>query len=507
MPEPEQPALSEREAAEFLGITVGRLRRLRKQGAIPAISQGWNRYRYHLKDLMAYAESAAAATEISPKTNNSAAPIEDAPPADAIRDLKSAFTDMCPPEPEKSTEPSASDEDDSAPIVRMVNAILVSTIESGASELRIEPDRRSVRIRIKIDGIWHEMMAFPKHIQTPILNRFQVMANQNPYRFHPQVGTVWIKHGDKDYNLRVTAVMTAYGRTLSISIYQSQWNKGCSSLGLYPSNQVILEDRCLLPGLLIFVSPIGGGATTTAYSFLNLANGTDRNIIAFEDAQTYFMFGIQQVYANPRTSHMLPEILPFLLRQSPDLLFVGDIDAPEAAESALNAAEQGISVWATMHARNAVSALLRLKAMGIAPERIGYTVHTVCAQHLVRCICPDCKTEETITDPKILDFLYRLHDEKPEAQTLYDGAGCDACRQKGFKGLLGSFEVLRMTEEFAAHFSQNQPVSALYDTARRDGFLPIGEDAGRKAVDGVVAWREVVRVRVVSGYGYSGVVA
>jgi excisionase family DNA binding protein len=489
---PPAETLSARDAADFLGVTASRLERLRREGKIPAARDGWFSHRYNREELMAYAERVAG---VSPPATE---PGGGQPDGGAPPDPKPAIDHLVNKVPRDDPFPQTDEPDslDSAPAVVMVNAILVSALDAGASEIHMEPQRRNTTFRIRVDGLLQEMMATPRHIERPLFNRVKVMASLNPVAAGPQTGLIPVRHGENDFDLRVSCVPTERGEKIVARVYaKSRPYSGLKKLGFSPPDQAVVEESVLQSGLFLMVGPPASGTTTTAYSLLNKANNLQWNTATFEHERTYRLDGLTQVYADARRGRTLRETLPVLLDQNPDTLFLGDIDDPESAALALDAAEQGVRVWATLHAPDAVRGLLRLKHLGVAPERIVGSVNAVCAQRLVRRLCENCKTGYEAEKRDLRPYLDPVKDDLPDAFFLYRSAGCDACKQTGYRGQVGVFEVLQVTEEIRYLFLDGATPGKLLDAAvARGGMTQLLHDFGQKAYLGVTGLAEGYQV-------------
>ncbi|GAB4457855.1 MAG: ATPase, T2SS/T4P/T4SS family [Armatimonadaceae bacterium] len=465
-------------------------------------------------DIKAGIDKAYPEAAMSPVGGGGPAPTQ----AQGMADLKAAITEMGPGR-DLESESSANDEEDAnkAPIVRMANAILVTAIESGASDIHIEPDRRNVRIRVRIDGVLQELMAVPKHIQAPLISRYKIMSDMNiAERRVPQDGRIPIKHGNKDYDMRVSCLPSLYGEKIVMRILdKGSVLIGLNKLGFYPSEQTVLEDLVAQPnGMFIVTGPTGSGKTTTLYSVLNMLNTIEKNIITVEDPIEYQLSGITQVGVNRKAGLTFATALRSFLRQDPDIIMVGEMRDLETADIGIEAALTGHLVLSTLHTNDAPSATTRLIDMGVEPFLVSATVIGILAQRLARRICFECKEPYEVPVSELLRFGFNLEDESLRVKfpkladvqslddmiTLYKGRGCDVCRGKGFKGRLGCFELLRMNAEIAELVVRRAPIADLKDAAKRNGMMEMKEDGLRKILDGVTTPEEVRRVVFTAGY-------
>jgi type IV pilus assembly protein PilB len=388
-------------------------------------------------------------------------------PGAAMTNLASIVSEMGPAR-DVDADGGGSDENaaNEAPIVRMANAILVTAIENGASDIHIEPDRRNVRIRVRVDGVLQELMAVPKHIQAPLISRYKIMSDMNiAERRVPQDGRIPIKHGNKDYDMRVSCLPSLYGEKIVMRILdKGSVLIGLNKLGFFSSDQVVLEELVAQPnGMFIVTGPTGSGKTTTLYSVLNKLNNIEKNIITVEDPIEYQLSGITQVGVNRKAGLTFSTALRAFLRQDPDIIMVGEMRDLETADIGIEAALTGHLVLSTLHTNDAPSATIRLIDMGVEPFLVSATIIGILAQRLARRNCSECKEQFEVPASELLRFGFNLEDEDmkrrfPELAninslddkiTLARGRGCEVCKGKGFKGRMGCFELLKMNAEIA----------------------------------------------------------
>lgn len=388
-----------------------------------------------------------------------------------------------------------------APIVRLANAIITNAIEQRASDIHIEPDKRNVRVRCRIDGVLQEIMNVPKFIQPALCSRYKIMADMNiAERRVPQDGRIPIKHGNKDYDMRVNCLPSLYGEKIVMRILdKSSTMIGLGSLGFYPEYQSVLEDMVSQPnGMFLVTGPTGSGKTTTLYSVLNKLNDIEKNIITAEDPIEYQLSGITQVGMNRKAGLTFATALRAYLRQDPDIIMVGEMRDLETAEIAIEAALTGHLVLSTLHTNDAPSATMRLADMGVEPFLISATVIGILAQRLTRKICVDCKEPYQVKATELTRFGYPVEDPDQEV-TLYRGRGCETCRGKGFKGREGVYELLKMNSEIAELVVRRAPLADIKEAAKANGMKELKEDGLRKILDGRTTPEEVRRVVFTAG--------
>jgi type IV pilus assembly protein PilB len=390
---------------------------------------------------------------------------------------------------------------DEAPIIRIVNTILMYAIRDGASDIHIEPQRKGVRVRYRIDGVLHEQMKVPQYVLNPLVSRIKIMADLNiAERRVPQDGRIHVKMQDKDFDLRVSTCPSQYGEKVVMRILdKSSVLIGLEKLGLYPETQEILEDICAQPnGMFLISGPTGSGKTTTLYSSLNVINSVEKNTMTVEDPVEYQLPGLTQVNVNRKAGLTFANSLRSFLRQDPDIIMIGETRDLETAEIAVQAALTGHLVLTTIHTNDAPSIATRLVDMGVEPFLIAASMVAGLAQRLTRKICPECKVEYKPQRELLLRFGF---DPKlnPDVK-FWRGAGCDACRQTGYKGRLGVYEMMRVNEELAEMIVRRAPLSEIKEAARANGMHTMQEDGFRKCRDGLTTIEEVMRVVFTAGH-------
>jgi type IV pilus assembly protein PilB len=424
--------------------------------------------------------------------------------SNGINDITKAITELGPSRGGDDDDKAGDDDGkESAPVVRMANAILSTAIDAGASDIHIEPDRRNVRIRCRIDGVLQEIMLVPKHIQAPLVSRYKIMADMNiAERRIPQDGRIPIKHNNKDYDMRVSCLPSLYGEKIVMRILdKGSVLIGLNKLGFSATVQSKLEELVSQPnGMFLVTGPTGSGKTTTLYSVLNKLNNIEKNIITVEDPIEYQLSGITQVGINKKAGLNFSTALRCFLRQDPDIIMVGEMRDLETAEIAIEAALTGHLVLSTLHTNDAPSATMRLADMGVEPFLISATVIGVLAQRLTRRICSECKEPYAAKAGDLARFGFQDAIENPEKEiTLYRGRGCEVCRGKGFKGRLGVYELLTMNSEIAELVVRRAPLQDIRDAAKANGMAEMKEDGLAKILAGVTTPDEVMRVVFTAG--------
>lgn len=384
---------------------------------------------------------------------------------------------------------------DEAPVVKLVNVILDQAIREGASDVHIEPHRNGLHVRYRIDGVLHDLMSPPKNLKAALVSRIKIVANLDiAERRKPQDGRIHLKVDGRDIDLRVSTLPTMFGEKVVMRILdQSNALISLNRLGMASHTQAQWEELASKPyGMILVTGPTGSGKTTTLYATLSKINSLDKNIITVEDPVEYQLPRINQVQVNPKAGLTFATGLRSILRQDPDVIMVGEIRDRETAEIAVQAALTGHLVLSTLHTNDAPSAFTRLIDMGIEPFLITSSVIGVLAQRLARTICSKCK--EAYRPPR--EAVRRLSEELADEEelVLYRGAGCDACRQTGYKGRTGVYELLVVTDRIRELVVRRASASEIREAARSEGFRTMRDDGIRKVLEGVTTIEEILRV-------------
>ena len=386
------------------------------------------------------------------------------------------------------------------PIIRVVNVLIQTAIKDRASDIHIEPDRKGVRVRYRVDGVLHEMMTIPKYVHAPLISRIKIMGDMNiAERRLPLDGRIHVRHESKDYDLRVSTLPTVFGEKAVMRILdQSSVLIGLNRLGMLPDIQADLESLIIQPnGMILSTGPTGSGKTTTQYAILNKINSPEKNIITIEDPVEYQLPGINQVTVNRKAGLTFATAMRHFVRQDPDVIMVGEIRDLETAEIAVQASLTGHLVLSTLHTNDAPSAVTRLVDMGVEPFLISASVIGVLAQRLARRICGNCK--EPYKPP--LEALARVGFRVPEGQetVFYRGRGCELCKHTGYHGRNGLFELMVMNEEIADLIVKRAPLSEVKEAALANGMKTLKLDGFQKVLDGMTTIEEVMRVIFTAG--------
>jgi type IV pilus assembly protein PilB len=385
------------------------------------------------------------------------------------------------------------EDSEDAPVIKLVTLIITQAVQSRASDIHIEPMMDRLRVRYRIDGNCYEMDCPPKRLQGSIIARIKIMASLDmSEKRRPQDGKIPMKLLGRNLDLRISTLPASHGESVVMRILdKASISFGLDQLGFHADDMKIFRNLIKKPnGVMLITGPTGSGKTTTLYSALNELNKPDRKIITVENPVEYTLAGINQVQVNVAAGMTFHKALRAMLRQAPNIILVGEIRDEETAHIAIEAALTGHLVFATLHTNDAPSALTRLIDMGIAPFLVASSVQAVQAQRLIRTICPDCKVAEPI-DPMKLKAV-GLRDEQFAGKSMYRGAGCVTCRNLGFKGRKGIYEIMVMNSRLREMCFQKATTDTLRDQARRDGMNTLLDDGLRKVLDGWTTLEEVL---------------
>jgi type IV pilus assembly protein PilB len=391
---------------------------------------------------------------------------------------------------------SAITESEEAPVIALVNLIILRAVKEKASDIHIEPfGEETLKVRYRIDGILHDVMSLPRNLQLAVISRVKIMSDLDiAERRLPQDGRIQVNVGGKKINIRVSILPAVTGESAVLRILDpSSILLELDSLGFSPD---ILPNYLSLikkpNGIILVTGPTGSGKSTTLYTTLNLLNSTEKKIMTIEDPVEYRLKGISQVQAKPKIGLTFAAGLRSFLRQDPDIMLVGEIRDKETAEIAVQAALTGHIVLSTLHTNDAPSSVIRLVDMGIEPFLISSSVIGVIAQRLVRKICPKCKKGiKTTPDMKKVLDEYEISSNDV---TLYKGEGCPYCKDTGYKGRVAIFELMVITENIRDLISKNVTTGKLREAAIREGMCQLKEDGIKKVCEGITTIDEVLRV-------------
>lgn len=402
-----------------------------------------------------------------------------------------------------------------APVTRAVNTIMEYAAKSKASDVHIEPREKNVKVRYRIDGVLHDTMNLPIHIHSALVSRIKILSNLkiDEHRI-PQDGRFTIKVDNHDIDLRVSLSPTVFGEKVVIRLLdKSAGVINLEDMGLRGKAYKIVEAGTKRPhGMVLSTGPTGSGKSTTLYALLNKMNNPGVNIVTLEDPVEYKLEGINQIQINSAVGLTFASGLRSILRQDPDVIMVGEVRDGETAQLAVQSALTGHTVLSTLHTNSAAGVLPRLLDMEIEPFLIASTVNTVIGQRLVRRICEKCK-ESYEASPALTTAIKKAVGEhlprknnpnsgiegyknlphfEDEKITLYKGKGCEFCRDTGYQGRVGIYEVFPVTNSMEKLLLTHATSSDIQDRAVAEGMVTMREDGFLKALEGITTIEEVV---------------
>lgn len=382
-----------------------------------------------------------------------------------------------------------------APIIKLVNHILVQAVKRGASDIHIEPFEKEIRVRYRIDGVMQTAFTPPKRVQGALASRIKIMANLNiAEKRVPQDGRIEIKVADKAFDIRVSVLPVTFGERIVMRLLdKTQTFTDLKALGFSDRDFNVISSAINRPNGIIYVTgPTGSGKTSTLYSVLNRLNQPGVNIVTVEDPVEYQMAGIGQVQVKADIGLSFASALRSILRQDPDIVMIGETRDKETAQIAVQAALTGHLVLSTLHTNNAPASITRLIDMGVEPFLIASSVVTIMAQRLVRRLCTQCKKTYTPTE----ESLSTLGIPKKDLQgiTFYKPVGCEECNETGYKGRLAIFEVMNMSAAVGQLTMEHANTNDIRKQALADGMTLLVQDGLRKIKAGLTTIEEVVRV-------------
>ncbi|MFH0910377.1 MAG: ATPase, T2SS/T4P/T4SS family [Planctomycetota bacterium] len=382
-----------------------------------------------------------------------------------------------------------------APVVKLVNLIITEAVKQRASDIHVEPMTDRLRIRYRIDGHCVEVESPPKSLQGPILSRLKIMSRMDmAEKRRPQDGRIKMNMLGRELDFRVSGLPASHGESVVLRILDKESVLlGMEQLGFHPDDYEIFSGLIRRPnGIILVTGPTGSGKTTTLYAALSELNRSDRKIITAEDPVEYHISGINQCQVNRKAGMTFERILRAMLRQSPNVILVGEIRDREAGETGIQAALTGHLVFSTLHTNDAPSSISRLINMGVPPFLVSSSIQAVLAQRLIRVICPECKGPVPPDVPLLK--AAGLRDDQIESTTFYRGEGCDFCKGRGFRGRRAIYEIMIMNSRLRQMAFGTAPADLIREQAIKDGMHTLLMDGVRKVVDGITVVEEVLAV-------------
>lgn len=387
------------------------------------------------------------------------------------------------------------DDADDAPVVRFVNKMLMDAIRLGSSDLHFEPYEKIFRVRLRTDGILHEVAKPPIHLASRIAARLKVMASLDiSERRKPQDGRVKLRISKtKAIDFRMNTLPTLWGEKIVMRLLDPTSAKmGIDALGYEPEQKALYLEALKQPqGMILVTGPTGSGKTVSLYTGLNILNTVDINISTAEDPVEINLEGVNQVNVNPRQGMDFSQALRAFLRQDPDVIMVGEIRDLETAEIAIKASQTGHMVLSTLHTNSAAETLTRLHHMGVAAFNIATAINLIIAQRLARKLCPHCKKEAEI--PRETLIKEGFPEDKVGTFKIYTAVGCDHCNG-GYKGRVGIYEVVKKTPSLERIIMEEGNSLDISIQMRKDGFNDLRTSGLIKAMQGITSLEEVNRV-------------
>jgi type II secretion system protein E len=387
--------------------------------------------------------------------------------------------------------------DQEASVIKFVNQIIWEAYKDRATDIHFEPAEDELRIRYRIDGILHQTPMPPqlKRFQASLISRIKVMSGMNiAEKRLPQDGRINVRIRGEEIDIRVSTVPTVYGESVSLRLLtRGKIFLTLDKLGFAPAEESALREIIVKPhGIMLVTGPTGAGKSTTLYAALSTINSVHKRIITIEEPVEYELKGINQIAVRADIGLTFAVGLRHILRQDPNVIMVGEIRDLETAEIAIRAALTGHLVFSTLHTNDAPSAFTRLIDMGIEPFLVASSVEAVMAQRLVRTICPHCKTEKKAER----DYLEKIGFPPDEIATarFWHGAGCEECRQLGYQGRLGIYELLLLNEAIRPLILNRAPASTIAQRAIEQGMRTLRTDGWNKVRAGLTTIEEVLRV-------------
>jgi type IV pilus assembly protein PilB len=389
------------------------------------------------------------------------------------------------------------DATEEAPIVKLVNSVIAQSVDDSASDIHFEPQAKELVVRFRIDGVLHEIMSIPRRMQSGVLSRLKIMADLDiAERRVPQDGRIGLMVGGKPIDMRVATLPTVYGEKVVMRLLdKSNVMLNLEDLGFAAKALKRFQKSFSKPyGAILVTGPTGSGKSTTLYAALNILNSSEKNIITVEDPVEYRLTGINQVQVNTRAGMTFAAALRSILRCDPDIVMIGEIRDRETAMIAVESALTGHLVLSTLHTNDAPGALSRLTEMGIEPFLTSSAVDAVLAQRLARRLCSSCK--EPFTPSK---EMLRKNDFPPEVcdrddVVLYRAKGCSRCNNTGYKGRLGLYEVMVVSEAIRRLTVERKSADEIGRVAAAEGMKSLREDGIDKVLLGMTSVEEIARV-------------
>lgn len=394
--------------------------------------------------------------------------------------------------PQKQAVEERPQDEEEAPTIRLINSIIERAITERASDIHVEPGQDQVVVRIRVDGRLMKTLTIPKELQQAVISRLKVMGGMHiAERRVPQDGRAQFRAGGNEVDLRLSTLPTIHGEKVVIRLLvKNQSMLTRDGIGITGANEARFERLLKFnSGVILIVGPTGSGKSSTMYTMIREMRSEATNLIMLEDPVEYQMDGVTQVQINEKTGMTFASALRSVLRQDPDIIGVGEIRDGETAEIAMRAAMTGHLVISTLHTEDAISALDRLRDMGVEPYLIAGGLRGVVSQRLVRRICPNCRAPHTPTETERDLTGVAPGDPRP----FYQGTGCPLCFQSGYYGRVGVFEILNLNQRIRDCITEGRPRAELRRAVAESGFIPMMRGGLELAEQGVTSLEELCR--------------
>jgi len=384
------------------------------------------------------------------------------------------------------------------PVVRFVNSLLERAITARASDIHLEPSERAMRIRLRIDGVLHEIDSVPRGIQSALISRLKIMSGLDiTERRVPQNGRMTMDIGSRSIDLRAATLPTVWGEKVVLRVLDTGGlDLDLKQLGFTDFNYDRFRTSFSKPhGMVLVTGPTGSGKSTTLYATLTKISSPEVNVITVEDPVEYRVNGVNQVQVNPKAGLTFAAVLPAILRSDPDVVLIGEIRDRTTAQLAIEAAMTGHLVLSTLHTNDAPSTMTRLVEMGIEPFLVASSLDCVLAQRLARLLCHWCREPYTPTTAELRAARWPF-ETIPEPEQLWRAAGCRSCAGTGYRGRLAVTEIMPVSEEISRLTVAQAPTSDVAKVAYAEGMISLRDDGLLKAAQGKTTLEEVIRVTI-----------
>ena len=397
-----------------------------------------------------------------------------------------------------SVENEEKSAENSGPIIKLVNQIILQAIEQDVSDIHIEPYSKLVRVRYRVDGMLRKIAEYPAKMHHSVISRIKILSDLDiAERRLPQDGKFYLKNKGEQYDFRVSTMPTVNGEKIVLRLLKvSNSNKRLVDLGFSDYNYSRLEYLLKFPyGIILVTGPTGSGKSTTLVGIINHLKNVTQNIVTVEDPVEYSISGVNQCQTHSEIGLNFARFLRSILRQDPDIIMVGEIRDKETAQLAIEASMTGHLVLSTLHTNTASAAVSRLLNLGIEPDLLGVSLLGVMGQRLVRTICPECKKKQPLQKPEFREMAKLLLPNEEEYYE-YSGSGCQACRKTGYKGRTGIHEVLIVDKKIRQLMNEKAPERQIEAIARKSGMRTMYEDGIIKSISGETTIDEIKRVAI-----------